>query len=279
MKQIGLIVNPDVEAAWPLAEKIAKWLREKGIEFWTTSSRDGAVPEAISRSDLIVVLGGDGTTLYVARQAAPHDVPLFGVNLGRVGFLSEASEGNWPERLGKVIQGKYWLEKRLMLRAEVFRKDKSLANLVALNDIVVSRGELVRVVRFHLYVDDDHVTSYTADGLITATPTGSTAYSMAVGGPLLPPQLQNFLVLPVAPHLSFERPLVLHQNAIIKIQVEMNHVALVTADGRDSVRLENDDNVVIRKNEHESIFARIDGPDYFYNRLMQRLSYWSRKQE
>jgi NAD+ kinase len=213
-----------------------------------------------------------------ARMAVPHEIPIFGINLGRVGFLSEARPDNWPEKLNRVLSGEYWIERRLMLRAEVVRRGDSLADLTALNDVVVSRGAQVRVVRFHLYVDGDHVTSYTADGLIAATPTGSTAYSMAAGGPLLPPQLQNFLVLPVAPHLSFERPLVLHQEANVKIRVETEHEAIATADGQDAISLQFGDEVNINKHSCDSVFARVDGPSYFYLRLMQRLSYWSRKQ-
>jgi len=164
-----------------------------------------------------------------------------------------------------------------MLKAEVWRAGQFVDALDALNDVVVSRGEQVRVVQFHLYVDGDHVTTYTADGLIVSTPTGSTAYSMAAGGPLLPPQLKNFLIIPVAPHLSFERPVVLHQEALVKIAVEMKHVALATADGQNAVHLRNGDEVLVSKHENESLFARVEGPSYFYHRLMQRLSFWSRK--
>jgi NAD+ kinase len=234
--------------------------------------------ELVAGSSLIVVLGGDGTTLAAAREAAPFDVPLFGVNLGRVGFLSEATPEAWQSKLERVLGGDYWLERRLMLKGEVRRDDVHISDLSALNDIVVSRGEHVRVVRFHLFVDGDHVTTYTADGLIVSTPTGSTAYSMAAGGPLLPPQLKNFLIIPVAPHLSFERPVVLHQEAVVKIRVEMIHRALATADGQDAVHLQSGDEVLISKHQNESLFARVDGQSYFYHRLMQRLSFWSRKQ-
>jgi NAD+ kinase len=165
-----------------------------------------------------------------------------------------------------------------MLQAQVCRREARLGRLVALNDVVVNRGVQVRMVRFHLFVDGDHVTTYSADGLITATPTGSTAYSMAAGGPLLPPQLQNFLVLPVAPHLSFERPLVLHQEAVIRIGVEMDTEAIVSADGQDAVSLQSGDEVEIRKYRYASTFLRVDQPSYFYHRLMTRLSFWSLKQ-
>jgi NAD+ kinase len=276
---IGIVYHPKVPEANPLAEDVSHWLEQQDRCVWVYSTDDlDEVRSRVGDSSLIIVLGGDGTTLLAARMAAPHEVPVFGINLGRVGFLSEAKLNDWQEKLQRVLTGKYWLESRLMLRAEIRRNEKLLAELMALNDVVVSRGAQVRVVRFHLYVGGDHVTTYTADGLIAATPTGSTAYSMAAGGPLLPPQLKNFLVLPVAPHLSFERPLVLHQEAIVKIQVETDHEAIATADGQDAIKLQSGDEVIISKHSCESLFARVDGPSYFYLRLMQRLSFWSRKQ-
>jgi NAD+ kinase len=261
-----------------LAASVTEWLEQKQIRFWCSPTGDVEESQSnVASSSLLVVLGGDGTTLFAARMAAQFEVPIFGINLGRVGFLSEATPEDWTDKLDRVLAGDYWIERRLMLRAEVLRNGKQLADLMALNDIVVSRGAKVRVVRFHLYVDGDHVTTYTADGLITATPTGSTAYSMAAGGPLLPPRLQNFLVLPVAPHLSFERPLVLHKEAIVKVRVEMEHDAIATADGQQAIDLQDGDQVVITKHSCESSFTRVDGPSYFYLRLMQRLSYWSLK--
>jgi NAD+ kinase len=242
-----------------------------------TADRD-KLEQVIDGLDLVVVLGGDGTTLLGARIASRDEVPIFGINLGKVGFLSEAAPSDWRSKLEKVIRGDCWIEKRLMLSASITRDGQSIANLSALNEIVVSRGSMVRVVRFHLYVDGDHVITYTADGLIAATPTGSTAYSMAAGGPVLPPRLQNFLVLPVAPHLSFERPIVLHQEAKVKIQVEMEHEAIATADGQDAIALQSGDEVTIGKYTCESHFVRVDGPSYFYHRLMQHLSFWSREQ-
>ena len=279
MDKVGIFFNPAVPRAPSLAVDIEAWLVDQGIDVWAgeTSTRD-KLDQVIDTLELLIVLGGDGTTLLGARIAAPHEVPIFGVNLGRVGFLSEAPPSGWQDKLGKVISGEFWLEKRLMLEATITRGDQAIADLSALNDIVVSRGSRVRVVRFHLSVDGDRVITYSADGLIAATPTGSTAYSMAAGGPLLPPRLQNFLVLPVAPHLSFERPIVFHQEAKIKIKVEMEHEAMATADGQDSVTLQSGDEVTIRKHSYESHFARVEAPSYFYHRLMQHLSFWSRKQ-
>ncbi|MGD8584927.1 MAG: NAD(+)/NADH kinase [Chloroflexota bacterium] len=278
MTVIGLLYSARVAKAKPLALEIRNWLNDCQVDTWVAPVREmGNECDRVSQSDLFVVLGGDGTTLAVAREAASFGVPVFGVNLGRVGFLSEAAADEWRSKLEQVLSGAYWLERRLMLKAEVWRAGQFVDALDALNDVVVSRGEQVRVVQFHLYVDGDHVTTYTADGLIVSTPTGSTAYSMAAGGPLLPPQLKNFLIIPVAPHLSFERPVVLHQEALVKIAVEMKHVALATADGQNAVHLRNGDEVLVSKHENESLFARVEGPSYFYHRLMQRLSFWSRK--
>jgi NAD+ kinase len=276
MTSVGVLFHTKIAAAEPLSAIVAHWLQAQTVTVWRHAiSDDDMSTPPIADLDLVVVLGGDGTTLRAARLAAPHGVPIFGINLGRVGFLSEAEPETWPETLSQVLRGECWLERRLMLHARLLRGEEPLRELVALNDVVVGRGAQARAVRFHLSVDGDHVMTYAADALIAATPTGSTAYSMAAGGPLLPPQLQNYLVLPVAPHLSFERALVLHQEAEICIQVDMDHEAMVTADGQEAIPLQVGDRVVIRKHAHESRFARVAKSSYFYHRLIQRLAFWS----
>jgi NAD+ kinase len=160
-----------------------------------------------------------------------------------------------------------------MLHAALRRDGRTAHTATALNDVVVSRGQQVRVLRLHLSVDGDLVTTYTADGLIVATPTGSTAYSMAAGGPVLPPQLENFVVVPVAAHLTLARALVLHEEAEISIQVQMDHEAVVTADGQDGIALQDGDQVVVRKHDNHCNFARVESSGYFYRRLMRRLGH------
>ena len=274
MTLIGILYHPKISASQPLAEEIEAWLSQRGVAAWSSSAwEEAAFSEALSSLDFLLVLGGDGSTLHAARLALPHKIPIFGVNLGRVGFLSEARPDNWRDKLSKLIQGEYWIEERLMLHATLRRNGRFVNNFSALNDLVVGRGRQARVLHLHLSVDGDHVTTYTADALIVATPTGSTAYSMAAGGPLLPPQLQNFVVVPVAAHLSLDRALVLHEEAEIAIQVQMGHDAMLTADGQDGHELESGDEVVIRKHENHSCFARVESSGYFYRRLMQRLGY------
>lgn len=274
MTIFGILYHPKIGASQPLAAEIETWLSRRGIIAWAASAwHEAAFTEILTNVDLLLVLGGDGSTLHAARLALPHRIPILGVNLGRVGFLSEARADNWQEKLTKVVLGDYWIEERLMLHASLRRGGRIINTFNALNDLVVGRGKQARVLHLHLSVDGDHVTTYTADALIVATPTGSTAYSMAAGGPLLPPQLQNFIVMPVAAHLSLDRALVLHEEAEITIQVHMGHEAMLTADGQDGLGLESDDEVIIRKHDHYSYFARVESSGYFYRRLMDRLGY------
>lgn len=274
MNHIAILHHPRIPESVPLSFEIGEWLTNQGVSTWVGSTWDeSGINGQLDQLSLLVVLGGDGSLLRAARLSVCCEIPIFGVNMGRVGFLSEAQLDDWQERLTQVLHGNFWVEKRLMLYAALWRNGRIIETFTALNDIVVGRGQQARVVRFTLRVDDDFVTHYTADALIVSTPTGSTAYAMAAGGPLLPPQLQNFVVLPVAPHLSFDRALVLHETAEIKIEVNMDHEAYITPDGQHGISVQDGDAVFIRKNEQLIPFARVDTPGYFYRRLMGRLGY------
>lgn len=269
---IGILYHAGKPHTVEMAETVHQWLIEQGVNAWIAANEQDLMQmEQHTQTQLLVVLGGDGSTLHAARLSAPYQIPVFCINMGRIGFLSEAEPDNWQERLGKVLRGDCWQERRLMLQAQVLHKNELSAPMVALNDVVVGRGTHARMVRLTLYVDNDRVTTYAADGLIVATPTGSTAYSMAAGGPLLPPELENFLVMPVAAHLSLNRALVLHRQAVICIQVEMDHDAIVTADGQESRHLQSGDQVILQKNQDVALFVRVDSSGYFYQRLMRRL--------
>lgn len=275
MDLIGILEQPHIPTTPAMAQTVSAWLAERGVASWTAApwDDDPALDEQLARSQLLIVLGGDGSTLRAARLSVPFGVPLFGINMGRVGFLSEATPDDWPDRLQKVLDGDYWTERRLLVRGDLWRNGTALETFVALNEIVIGRGAQARVIRLSLYVDGDLVTTYIADALIVSTPTGSTAYAMAAGGPLLPPQLQNIVVVPVAAHLSLNRPLVLHEEAHIVIDVEMDHEANLTADGQAGAQLAAGDKVHIVKHDKPCLFARVDDPGYFYRRLMQRLGF------
>ena len=274
MDCIGILRHPKIPEAEPLADQICAWLQERGVTAWHEATWDTAfVAEHLTNTTMLIVLGGDGSLLRAARLGMPHHVPVFGINMGRVGFLTEAQLDDWQGRLQRVLQGDYWLERRLMAQATLWRNGRSLNQFIALNDVVIGRGAQARVLHLELCVDGDVVTTYTADALIVATPTGSTAYSMAAGGPLLPPQLQNFVIVPVAAHLSLDRALVLHEEAEITIRVQMDHEANLTADGQDSIALQPDDRVIIVKHDEHATFIRVDNAGYFYRRLLQRLGF------
>jgi NAD+ kinase len=278
-KVIGILGQPRIPQSEGMAMEIAAWLAARGVASWTAApwDADENLDEEMARASLLVVLGGDGSTLRAARWTVPYGVPILGINLGRVGFLSEAQPADWPEKLEKVLQGAYWIERRLLIHAQHQREGQLLDQFVALNEVVIGRGAQSRTIQLHLWVDEDLVATYTADGLIVATPTGSTAYAMAAGGPLLPPQLQNIIVVPVAPHLSFNRSLVLHEGARIAVKVEMSHEANLTVDGQRSVPLVSGDCVLITKYEKPCHFVRVESSGYFYRRLMQRLGHtWPR---
>lgn len=274
MKLVGILQQPRIAESEPLARAVSEWLAARNVASWTVAPWDEEEPAApFADSSMIIVLGGDGSTLRAARWSVPYGLPLLGINIGRVGFLSEATPENWPEKLTRVLEGDYWIERRMLLHAELRRKSGPIIGpFIALNEVVIGRGAQARVVRANLRVDGDLVTRFIADALIVATPTGSTAYAMAAGGPLMPPQLQNFVVVPVAAHLSLNRSLVLHEDAQIAIEVEAGE-AYLTADGQRSVPVEHGDEVIMTKHQQTACFVRVEGPGHFYRRLMSRLGF------
>lgn len=272
MKAIGLLHHPKIPESQVLAREIAEWLGAKGIRAWLGSAWDEEeVRRHVTDFDLLVTLGGDGTILRAARVAVQHGVPILGLNLGRLGFLAEMEAGEWREKLPHVLTGEYWLEERMMLHAERQRGSECLDSYEALNDVVISRHSLARVVRLATYINGGYLTTYTADGLIASTPTGSTAYALSVGGPILPPQLKNILLIPIAPHLSMDRAIVLSKGAIVKVKVSTDHQAILTVDGQFHVELEDADEVVVKASPHACHFIRMQDRAYFYRTLMDRL--------
>jgi NAD+ kinase len=225
----------------------------------------------IDQTDLLITLGGDGTILKAARMAFQSGTPILGINLGRLGFLSELKPENWQETVLSVLEGNYWIENRLMLQAEFWRSGSLLATYEALNDVVVSRGSLARAVRLDAYVEKEYFTTYKADGVIVSTPTGSTAYALSVGGPILPPQLKNIILIPIAPHLSMDRAIVLASEAQVDIKVSTQHPAILTIDGQFEVTLKDTDLLSVSAAPVETHFVRTQNKTYFYRTLMERL--------
>ncbi len=271
-QRVGLLFHPYIPRSRFLAAEMETYLRDRGMEPWIASSWDEAeVRRQLPRTDLLVALGGDGTLLRAGRLAAGYRVPILGVNMGRLGFLAEVQPEAWQSAFEQVFAGHYWLEQRLMLDAEMRRDAQILGTYRALNDVVVSRGTLARVIRVTAHVDGGRLTTYVADGVIIATPTGSTGYSLAAGGPILPPQLKNMLIIAIAPHLSLDRAVVLDEGSEVWLDVETDHQVILTVDGQFEVEMRHGDRLVVRASPFSAYFVRIQDPSYFYRTLMERL--------
>ncbi len=270
LKTVGLFVHPRLPAAPPLAREIARWLRERGVRVWETDSLDeSTVLPDLDDTDLLVTLGGDGSILRAAHHTAGRPTLILGVNLGRMGFLTEAEPDGWEGVLERVWRGEYWVEERMMLRARVGAGDRPARD--ALNDVVVGPGALGRVVHLEARVDGDLLTTYVADALIIATPTGSTAYALAAGGPIMPPQQRNILLVPVAPHLSLDRAVVLAEGVRVRVVVRGHSPASLIVDGEGVAELAPGDGVEVGASPYGARFARVRERDYFYRTLTARL--------
>ena len=268
----GLLHHPKLPESLALAQEMAHYLEERGVSLWLCSAwEEDEIACHVSDFDLIITLGGDGTILRAGRIAAEHSVPVLGLNLGRVGFLTEMQVSDWREKLQHVLAGEYWVEEREMLHVELWRDGNALKSFEALNDAVIGRASVARVVRLATYVDESYLTTYVADGLIVATATGSTAYALAVGGPILPPELKGILLIPIAPHLCLDRAVVLSQGARVAVQVSTDHHAILTIDGQVHVELEDADRVAVGTSSHTCRFVRTQDKDYFYRTLVARL--------
>ncbi len=272
-KQAVVLHHPNYPATQNITREICKWLTDHGVEARPGSSRDhkAKIEPQIEDIDLIVVVGGDGSLLRAAHMAAGYNIPIVGVNMGRVGFLSEMNPDNWPDLMPHVLSGDYWIERRMMINAEAWHQGQLMDRQVALNDVVISRGSLARVIHLDTEVDGDYLTNYVCDGLIVATPTGSTAYALAVGGPILPPELRNILIIPVAPHLALDRAIILSEGSTIRIRVGERHHAVLTVDGQFEIELQGGDYVDVKTSESVSHFIRLGKKTYFYETLLKRL--------
>ncbi len=270
-QRIGLVLHPQRPHAWGLAEAVAHHLRQTGREPVLLSAEELDRVDRMAGWDLVLTFGGDGLVLRVARYAAPMGVPLLGINLGRVGFLTEIQPEEWLEQLSRVWEGRYWVERRLMLEAHWIQEGQRQGPFYALNDVVVGRMGLGRVVRVRAEIDGRYFTTYIGDGLIVATPTGSTAYALAAGGPILPPELKNIVLVPIAPHLSLDRAVVLDEGVRLALTVHTEGKAALTVDGAGEHPMANGDRVEIAAAPFSACFLRLGDRSYFYRLLAARL--------
>jgi NAD+ kinase len=249
VKRFGFAYNPTIEAAIELSARAAGWCQIRDIDHWQAQSGDmDALVRELPTTDALVVLGGDGTFLRAVRAVAEVDVPILGINLGKVGFLSKAEAGELDLVLGRIQAGEFTIDERMAVEGRILRHGKPIDDLrhVALNDIVVARGSLARVCRLDVAIDDSHLATFIADGLVIASPTGSTGYSFSAGGPILDPISRNLVVTPIAAYLSTVRSVVVSPTQTVRCRVVDAHEALVSVDGREDIRIEVGDVVEVR---------------------------------
>lgn len=272
-KRPVVVAYPKMPEAFAEAELIVNFLKDKGFDVPHGSIYDEDLRKRIKAGeyDLLIAVGGDGTMLRAGHLCAPNGVPILGIKMGRLGFLMQVQRAEWPEMLGRLFQGEAWIEQRMMLRAEHVRGGETLANWQALNEVVVGRGLALRAVRLVASVDGRPLTTFVCDGLIASTATGSTAYALAAGGPILPPDLRNILLVPIAPHLSVDRAVVLSEGATVSITVKSDN-SVVSVDGQSPISLDESDRVDVRAAEYAARFVRFGDPGYFYRNLNAHLN-------
>ena len=271
IRTVGLCLRPESAAAGEAARGLEKWLAERGLEVRLDSfaaralGREGQSRAAIAGSvDLLVVLGGDGTLLSVARELGPRPVPILGVNLGRLGFLAEVTPEEQYEALERVLAGDIKTVKRMRLDVRAERDGVELDRFLAINDAVIARSDPSRMIDLETLTDGGPVTTYHGDGLIVATPTGSTAYSLSAGGPILLPGLEALVLTPICPHTLSQRPLVLPQTVGIEIRVfPREGDAQLTVDGQAGLALHAGDRVLVSRSEHPVHFVVSPGRSRF----------------
>ncbi len=265
-----LLHHPKITQALAVARQWAAQFEELGVRASVVPAWEEAeIARHVEQVDLVITLGGDGTILRAARACAPARVPILGVKMGRVGFLSEIMPEQFNART--LIDRAYWIEERTMLHASCTRQGAALGSFEALNDVVVGRGKLARVIRLATLIDGDYLTTFVADGAIVATATGSTAYVFATGGPILAPEVKTLVLVPISPYLSQVKSLVLPEGSRVLFRLLTDHRAILTIDGQIDVDLESGDEISVAASQHVARFARLQPRTYFYRTLVERL--------
>ena len=261
-KRVGLLSSIDAEEVKQSIKKLESCLKSESCEVvyekntatlvgWKVQ-KSLQISEFLDSIDLVIVIGGDGSILSACRKIASSDVPLLGINLGRLGFLTDITPDEIEDRVAPVLAGEFKQTERFMLNTSISRNGKEIGSGTALNDVVLHPGMSVRMMEFELYVDGEFVYSQRSDGLIVATPTGSTAYALSAGGPLICPELDAMVCVPLNPHTLSSRPIVLNGSSEIQIRVNSKHELhpSVTCDGQDDLITEPGDTIRIVKHQH-----------------------------
>ena len=285
IKKIGIVTKTTSPHADNVMGKLVPWLTGRGVKVRMQEDyqklADGgsaAVPrEQVTEGvDTVLVLGGDGTLLYAARLLEGSDQPILGINLGSLGFLTELGLDELFGSLERVLDGEYTIERRVRLGVSLYRKSEQIGDYQVLNDAVINKGALARIIDLETHVDDQRVTNFQADGLIVSTPTGSTAYSLAAGGPIVEPTLDVIVISPICPHTLTNRPLVISGRSLVELCLRSDSGEVyLTLDGQEGTRLEQGDCVKIKASDSKVNLIRI-GTRNFYDVLSSKL-YWGHR--
>ncbi len=253
------------------AEKVPFYLDREGAAALEMPHRYAPLSAWKDRVELVLVLGGDGTILRVARSLVEAELPIMGINLGDMGFLTAMEVSELKNGLYQVLAGKYEIVERMMLSAAVLREGREMAGYEALNDIVISKGPFSRIIELITYINDDFLEKYPGDGVIISTPTGSTGYSLSAGGPIVNPSLHVIIITPICPHLLHHRSVIVHKEDEIRMQVLTRHAEVVlTVDGQQGFTLQNEDQVLVKKSPYSTKLVNFREKT-FYNLLHHKL--------
>ncbi len=271
MRKVGILYHPLKESSFTLAKELERFLTARDVSVWLCSAWEEEKAR-VNGTDLVITIGGDGTILRAAQIVLPASVPITGINQGRVGFMTELSADEALDKLPDLLAGKGWIDERAMLEvALITEKGKPPRLFHALNDVVLARGPVARMIHIEVTINNERLTTYRADGVIVATATGSTGYSLATGGPILYPQSHDFILAPIVPHLSPTYPLVLPSQATVVLGISPMNPATLSVDGHMNVSLPDGAEVTVRHSARTTRFLRIHAPDSYYSTLEQKL--------
>jgi NAD+ kinase len=275
MRRVGVLYNPLSEASTQVSIDVSNWLQSRGIEVWRGVSHQGReVPTVLEGLEMLIALGGDGTVLRAARLAIPRGIAVLPVALGHLSFMAELQPSELFDGLETLLAGGGWRDERSLIEATILHDGHgggAPERSLALNEVVLARGETSRVVAIDVEIYDARITTYHADGIIAATATGSTAYALAAGGPIIDPRSRALALVPIAAHLTNIPSLVLHEDAVVTLKLRSRHPAAFSADGRESIPLHEGDVVEVRRAQQTCVFARVHPPSTFYAMLTGRL--------
>lgn len=281
MQRIGLIINLEKPQAVEVTRELLAWFENRRVTVKMPHHNaralgreelgldEGEVPAQV---EVILVLGGDGTLLHAARAVAPNGTPLLGINMGQLGFLTEIEQPDVFAGMEKLMAGQYRIEQRMMLEATIRRGGDVADRFLALNDVVITKGGFSRMINLETYVGHDLIATYPADGLIVSSSTGSTAYSLSAGGPIVSPDVQVMILTPICPHTLNARPVVISPRQRVRVVLRSEFTeAMLTVDGQDGVKLQRDDEISVVRASYSTRLVRLKGGRNFYEVMREKL--------